>query len=88
MGAPTREFVPGRRLDAFDRYYAGRNKQRLIVPNHTFGPGDLPREFEANKVYLLDGRGRSAMEMEQAVDTLASRFAHADLSAASLGELR
>ncbi|HEX5588469.1 MAG TPA: glycosyltransferase [Acidimicrobiia bacterium] len=88
VGAPTREFVPGRRLDAFDRYYAGRTKQKLVMPNDTFGPDDLPVTLQADKVYLLDGRGRELHEMEHAVDALISRFDRANLRAASLGELR
>jgi hypothetical protein len=88
VGAPTREFVPGRRLDAFDQYYAGRTKQKLVMPNDTFGPDDLPVSLQADKVYLLDGRGRSLHDMEHAVDVLIARFDRADLRAASLGELR
>jgi hypothetical protein len=87
-GEPTREFVPGRRLDAFDRYYAGRTKQKLVIPNDTFGPDELPGALEADRVYLLDGRGRELGDMERAVNVLVDRFDRANLRAASLGELR
>jgi processive 1,2-diacylglycerol beta-glucosyltransferase len=87
-GETTHEFVPSRRLDAFDRYYAGRTEQRLVVPNDTFGPEDLPARLQAHKVYLLDGRGRDLAEMEKAMDALITRFQRADLRAGSLGELR
>ena len=87
-GAPTKEFVPGRRLDAFDRYYAGRTKQKLVVPNHTFGPEELPVALEAGRVYLLDGRGRHRAQMERAVDVLVARLDRANLHVGSLGELR
>ncbi|MFI5047138.1 MAG: glycosyltransferase [Acidimicrobiia bacterium] len=87
-GERTKEFVPGRRLDAFDRYYAGRTKQKLVVPNHTFGPQQLPVVLESGKVYLLDGRGRELDDMEHAVNILVARFNRANLRAGSLGELR
>jgi len=87
-GEPTKVFVPGRRLDAFDRYYAGRTKQRLVVPNDTFGPDQLPDTLEADRVYLLDGRGRQLDEMERAVSALVARLDRANLRAGALGELR
>jgi processive 1,2-diacylglycerol beta-glucosyltransferase len=87
-GEPTREFVPGRRLDAFDQYYADRTKQKLVVPNDTFGPEDMPEEFEPRKVYLLDGRGRDLASMEDAVEALIVHFDDAELRAGSLEELR
>jgi hypothetical protein len=87
-GEPTKVFVPGRRLDAFDRFYAGRTKQRLVVPNETFGPGELPTSLEADRVYLLDGRGRHLDEMERAVNALVARLDRGNLRAGSLGELR
>lgn len=87
-GEPTGEFVPGRRLDAFDQYYAGRTKQKLVVPNDTFGPDDLPIALEGRKVYLLDGRGRDLQAMEQAIQVLIVRFDRADLRVGSLEELR
>jgi processive 1,2-diacylglycerol beta-glucosyltransferase len=88
VGEPTREFVPSRRLDAFDQYYAGRTEQKLVVPNDTFGPEDMPGIFEPRKVYLLDGRGRDLAEMEHAVEALIVRFDNAGLRAGSLEELR
>jgi UDP-N-acetylglucosamine:LPS N-acetylglucosamine transferase len=87
-GTETHEFVPGRRLDAFDRYYAGRTEQKLVVPNDTFGPDDVPVELEPSKVYLLDGRGRDLASMEHALDLLARRFDRAHVHAGSLEELR
>ena len=41
-GTPTREFCPGRRLDAFDQYYSHRQKQKLVVANFTVRPESLP----------------------------------------------
>ncbi|MET0895048.1 MAG: glycosyltransferase [Acidimicrobiia bacterium] len=87
-GEPTREFVPSRRVDAFDQYYAGRTKQRLIVPNDTFGPNDVPAKLQARKVYLLDGRDGDVAAMHRALQELAERIDRAQVHTTSLGELR
>jgi processive 1,2-diacylglycerol beta-glucosyltransferase len=86
--SPVREFCPGRRLDAFDQYYSHRQKQKLVLANHTMRPEKLPTQLESGKVYVLDGRKRDAVAMEDAVSDLQSQFARSGLRAASLGELR
>jgi len=88
IGQPAREFCPGRRLDAFDQYYSHRQKQKLVVANHTVRPENLPVSLESGRVYVLDGRNRDATAMEVAVADLQARFAHAGMRAAPLGELR
>ena len=87
-GEPTREFVSARRPDAFDQFFSRRSKQRLVVPDHTFGPESLPAELENRKVYLLDGRDRDAVAMEIAISDLETRLARAGLVAHPFGELR
>ena len=87
-GHPAREFCPGRRLDAFDQYYSHRQKQKLVVANHTVRPEGLPARLESGKVYVLDGRDRDATAMEVAVSDLDAQFGRAGLRAAPLGELR
>lgn len=87
-GEPMHEFVSARRPDAFDQFFSRRSKQRLVVPDHTFGPENLPSTFEARKVYLLDGRDRDAKAMEIAVSDLEARLERAGLHAHPLGELR
>jgi UDP-N-acetylglucosamine:LPS N-acetylglucosamine transferase len=87
-GTPTREFCPGRRLDAFDQYYSHRQKQKLVVANFTVRPESLPKGLQAGKVYVLDGRDRDPTAMEVAVADLHAQFESAGLRAAPLGELR
>ncbi len=87
-GRPAREFCPGRRLDAFDQYYSHRQKQKLVVANHTIRPESLPASIESGKVYVLDGRERDTTAMEIAVSDLGHQFARDGLRAAPLGELR
>jgi UDP-N-acetylglucosamine:LPS N-acetylglucosamine transferase len=88
LGARTREFVPGRRLDAFDQYYSRRARQRLVVADHIFGPERLGVTLQAGKVYVLDGRGRNQRTMEKAVLRLEAHAARAGLRTTSLVELR
>jgi UDP-N-acetylglucosamine:LPS N-acetylglucosamine transferase len=87
-GRPAHEFCPGRRLDAFDAYYSHRQKQRLVVANHTIRPENLPQQLESGKVYVLDGRQRDAAAMEVAVSNLQAQFVRQGVRAAPLGELR
>ena len=87
-GRASREFCPGRRLDAFDQYYSHRQRQKLVVANHTVRPERLPQNLQSGKVYVLDGRHRDAAAMEAAVSELEARFVNAGLRAAPLGELR
>ena len=77
-----------RRPDAFDQFFSRRAKQRLVVPDHTFGPESLPAQLEGRKVYLLDGRNRDAVAMEVAMSDLRDRLLDARLLAHPLGELR
>jgi UDP-N-acetylglucosamine:LPS N-acetylglucosamine transferase len=87
-GRPAREFCPGRRLDAFDQYYSHRQKQKLVVANHTVRPESVPDHVESGKVYVLDGRERDPGAMEVALTKLSAQFERDDVRAASLGELR
>jgi UDP-N-acetylglucosamine:LPS N-acetylglucosamine transferase len=87
-GARAHEFVSARRPDAFDQFFSRRTKQRLVVPNHSFGPDNLPRNLEGRKVYLLDGRGRDGVSMEIAIAEFARRLDRASLNPHPLGELR
>src|SRR5439155_20397677 len=48
-GVTTREFIPGRAVDAFDQYYSRKGKQRPVVANHILVPGRLPAHFAPSK---------------------------------------
>ncbi len=80
-GERAREFVPGRALDAFDQLYCrtGDDKQKLVRPNETFAPEDVP-DPEARKVYLLDGRGRDPLAVSVALADLEARAEAAGLT--------
>jgi hypothetical protein len=87
-GEPTHEFVPGRRVDAFDQWYSRREKQKLVVPDVTMKAGDRVSHPQSGKVYVIDGRGRTPRQMERAVATFQQRVERAGLLVAPLEDLR
>jgi UDP-N-acetylglucosamine:LPS N-acetylglucosamine transferase len=87
-GTPAREFVPGRRVDAFDQYYSRRLRQKLVVVDAVVKPGEGFSRIASRKVYLIDGRGLTAAQMERAVTQFETRMERAELEVAPLGELR
>ncbi len=88
-GERAEEFVPGRALDAFDQIYCrtGAGKQRLVRPNVTFAPEDVPSP-EERRIYLLDGRDRDPVAVAVALEDLGARAAAAGLSIRPLEDLR
>jgi len=88
-GEKAQEFVPGRALDAFDLIYCrtGQGKQRLVRPNVTFAPEDVP-DPEDRRVYLLDGRDRDPVAVAVALADLDARASAAGLTIRPLEELR
>jgi processive 1,2-diacylglycerol beta-glucosyltransferase len=88
-GTRTREFVPGRALDAFDQIYCrtGEGKQRLVRPNVIFRPENVPIP-EDRRIYLLDGRGRDPIAVTIALEDLHARAVADGLTIRPLEELR
>jgi hypothetical protein len=88
-GTRTKEFVPGRALDAFDQIYCrtGEGKQRLVRPNVTFRPENVPTP-EDRRIYLLDGRGRDPIAVAIALEDLHARASADGLTIRPLEELR
>lgn len=88
-GEKAREFVPGRSLDAFDQIYCrtGEGKQRLVRPNATFRPEDVP-DPENRRIYLLDGRDRDPVAVAIALEDLHARASADGLAIRPLEDLR
>ena len=84
----VKEFVPGRRFDAFDQIFARRRGQRLVRPDHTLRPDGTKVELRARGVYLLDGRGSSAGELERALDGFQDGASRGDLAVTPFSALR
>jgi hypothetical protein len=89
VGVSAREFVPGRRIDAFDQIYcrSGNRRQRLVEANTTFRPGVLPR-LSGRRVYIIDGRNRDPGALAQSLQRFADRARHDGLHLRSLEGLR
>ena len=79
---------PARRPDAFDQFFSRRAKQRLVVPDHTFGPESMPAVSRAGRCTCSTGATAMRLPMEVAVADLETRLEHAGLHAHPLGELR
>ena len=81
-------FAPGRRIDAFDQYYAHRTHQRLVVPRATFEPEEPSRHLTGGGVYVLDGRGAEPVALVSALARIDGDAAAAKFRIAPLRELR
>jgi UDP-N-acetylglucosamine:LPS N-acetylglucosamine transferase len=87
-GERAREFVPGRRVDAFDQYFSRRARQKVVVPDVTLQDRDDVAAVEAGKVYVIDGRRSAPHATERAVANFATRADRARLHIAPLEDLR
>ncbi len=87
-GYRVREFVPERRLDAFDQMWCHRRGQRLVEPDSVFKPEQVPDRVKARKVYVLDGRQRDTEALRVALEDFGDVVYHDGLSVSSLAQLR
>lgn len=87
-GAPVTEFVPERRLDAFDQLWARRRGQRLVRADEVFRPEEVPGELQDQSVYVLDGRDRDAASVLVALEELETELDDTGLVPSPLSELR
>ncbi len=87
-GEKIHEFVPERRLDAFDQLWGHRRGQRLVEPDHVFRPETVPTSVKNRKIYVLDGRARDRESLRVALADFSAVVHRAGLSVDSLDELR
>lgn len=83
-----REFVPGRRFDAFDQLLARRNHERLVRPDHVVKPDAMPDRLRDRAVYVIDGRGSTAAQLEVALTEFRATTKDHELTVGPLSELR
>ena len=83
-----REFVPERRFDAFDQLLARRRGQRLVQADLVIRPEAVPHGLRDRAVYVIDGRGRDAGQVEAALENFQAELHHGGLSSGPLSELR
>jgi hypothetical protein len=82
------EFVPERRFDAFDQLLARRRGQRLVQADHVIRPEAVPHGLRDHAVYVIDGRGRDAGQVEAALLDFRAELRHDGLTSGPLSELR
>jgi processive 1,2-diacylglycerol beta-glucosyltransferase len=87
-GVKMREFVPERRFDAFDQLLARRRGQRLVQADHVIRPESVPNGLRDRAVYVLDGRGRDAAQVEAALADFQVELRQDGLTSGPLSELR
>lgn len=87
-GKKVSEFVPERRLDAFDQMWCRDRGQRLVEADDEFNPEEVPREVKERKIYVLDGRERDRESLRVALTDFDLAVSRAGLSSVSLDELR
>ncbi|MGZ4756164.1 MAG: MGDG synthase family glycosyltransferase [Acidimicrobiia bacterium] len=87
-GHKVREFVPERRLDAFDQIWCRRRGQKLVEPDSVFKPEMVPASVKPRRVYVLDGRDRDAEALRVALVDFSVVVDRAGLSVSSLAQLR
>jgi processive 1,2-diacylglycerol beta-glucosyltransferase len=83
-----REFVPERRFDAFDQLFARRRGQRLVAADHVIRPEAVPHGLRDRAVYVIDGRGRDAAQVESALVDFQIELRHDGFTSGPLSELR
>jgi hypothetical protein len=83
-----REFVPERRFDAFDQLFARRRGQRLVQADHVIRPEAVPGALRDRAVYVIDGRGRDATQVEHALAHFQGELRTGGLTSGPLSELR
>jgi UDP-N-acetylglucosamine:LPS N-acetylglucosamine transferase len=87
-GVKVREFVPERRIDAFDQMWGHRRGQRLVEPDSVYKPEQPPADLRERRVYVLDGRDRDATAVLVALSELGVRCDHERLDVSPLSQLR
>jgi processive 1,2-diacylglycerol beta-glucosyltransferase len=87
-GVKVREFVPERRLDAFDQLWCRRRGQRLVEADTVFRPETVPETVKERKIYVLDGRERDRESLRVALADFSVVVNRAGMSVTSLDELR
>jgi hypothetical protein len=91
-GTPVREFVPGRRVNAWDFIECRDTHSSLVVPDHTLNASGAsaangPIHVTARRIYLVNGLGADPAQLAYILGRLGAGLADAHLSAAPLAAL-
>lgn len=84
----AREFVPLRRVDAFDLVYSRTSHQKVVVADRVMHKGTKAFVLHGRKVVVIDGEGRTIGQLHAALRGYQSQLDNHDLVAAPFSGLR
>jgi processive 1,2-diacylglycerol beta-glucosyltransferase len=81
IGEPVNEFVPGRRVDAFDLVDSGQAHAQVVVPNDIWyaTASQNPGQLQGKQIYLVDGLSASPAQLDRVLHRLAGSLSASHL---------
>jgi processive 1,2-diacylglycerol beta-glucosyltransferase len=70
LGRPVTEFVPGRRVDAFDLMDSGSAHTPVVVPDHVWSALSDVEALTGGDIYLLNGLDTTPAQLNDLLDRL------------------
>jgi processive 1,2-diacylglycerol beta-glucosyltransferase len=70
LGRPVTDFVPGRRLDAFDLMDSGSAHSTVVVPDHVWSTLSDVETMTGGRIYLLDGLHTTPAQLNRILNRL------------------
>jgi len=87
-GSTVREFVPLRRVDAFDLVYSRTSHQKVVVADRVMHRGTKAFVLHGRKVVVIDGQDRTIPELRAALRRYQSELDRHGLVASPFSGLR
>jgi hypothetical protein len=84
----VREFVPLRRVDAFDLVYSRTSHQKVVVADRVMREGTKAFVLHGRKVVVIDGNGRTIPELRAALRRYQRQLDNHGLNASPFSGLR
>ncbi len=89
IGEKVNEFVPGRRVNAFDLVDSSDANATIVIPNHVWTVDHTDRHpLAGSKIYLVDGLGATPGQLDQLLNLLQSSLTASHLIAAPFTALQ
>lgn len=76
IGEPVDDFVPGRRVNAFDLVDSGQAHAQVVVPNEIWyatGPAN-PGPLQGTQIYLVNGLAASPAQLDRVLHSMAGQL--------------
>jgi processive 1,2-diacylglycerol beta-glucosyltransferase len=87
IGRPITDFVPGRRLDAFDLMDSGSAHTPVVVPDHVWSTLSEAAGMTGGHIYLLSGLHDTPTQLNLLLDRLQTTLADSHLLAVPFDDL-